>query len=289
MNVILKKIENSEAYLEFEIEAGVFDKGLEKAYRKVVKELDVPGFRKGTASRAVVEAQFGLQILLEDAMEMVVPDAYHAAIRELKLDTMGEPDIEVGYIVSGQPVTVKVNVAIRPEVILGQIDGLEVMVPEAKPVTDELKKQAVVAAALEQCDFAVPEYLVMEQATSMLDQFKKQLESQGGSIDMYLQLVGSNVENLKREIWKDAKNATRTSFMLDKLIEEKGFEISEEELDKGIEAFAIQIGMKTENAKQNLGPLVDQVVYKLKTEKAIQYLVDHAVIKIVKALERQVV
>lgn len=435
MNVKLDKIENSEAYLEFEIEADVFDKGLQKAYKKVVKNLDVPGFRKGTASRAVVEAHFGLKILLEDAMELVVPDAYHAAIKELNLNTMGEPDIEVGYVESGKPVTVKVIVPIRPEVILGQIEGLEVTVSEAKPVTDadidkylqdliaqnktviekndepaavgdtvtfdykgfvegtvfqgednfklllgsdtfipgfeeqligviqgdhidvklkfdeehpsktlagknavfnvtvkkveniqarklddqfarevanvnnleelrsearikllerssihssEQTKQAVVAAALDQCDCAVPEYLVMERATTMLDQFKQQLESQGGSIDMYLQLAGSNVENLKRDIWKDAKRSTRISFMLDKIIEEKGFEVSEEELDNGIEDFAIQIGMNTENAKQNLGPLVDQVIYKLKTEKAIQYMVDNAVIKIVKALDNRI-
>jgi trigger factor len=102
-------------------------------------------------------------------------------------------------------------------------------------------------------------------------------------------LAGSNVENLKKDIWKDAKISTRISFMLDKIVKEKGFEVSEEEIENGIKAFAMQIGMVPENAQQNLGPMVDQVIYNLKTEKAIQYLVDHAIIKIVKALENSTI
>lgn len=427
MTAVLEKIEKSEAFFEFEIDAKVFDKGLDKAYKKRVKTLDVPGFRKGTAPRKVVEANFGLEVLLEDAMEMVVPDAYYAAVKVLNLNTVGEPDIEVGHVVSGQPVKVKVMVPVAPEVILGRTEGLEVTVPPLNTVSDtdvdrflqkmvaenkivsakpdspavqgdtvtfdykgllggdvfesqenfkvvigadsfisgfeeqligakqgdnlevkisfaqdhpakplagktaqfmvkvkkvelvqprplndrfaqevaklsnleelclearkqlqemsklvmqENKKKAVVAAALAQCDFDVPEYLVIKQAGFMLEEFSNQLAGEGGSLDLYLQMTGSNKEILKSRMWQDAKIVVRSNFMLDKILKEKGFTITDKELNGAITQFATNFGMEVENAREKLGPMVDKIAYDLKIEKTIQYMVDHAAITI---------
>lgn len=169
----------------------------------------------------------------------IVPDAYYAAIKELKLNPIGEPDIEVGYVIKGEPVVVKAIVPLRPEVVLGSMEGLEISVPSADPVGEkdsrralETTRQAVLAAALDRCDFSVPESLVMERARFMLEQFSQQLISQGGSIELYLQMMNSNVDTLKMQIWKDAKQALRSEFLLDKSIAEKGFELSEEETIK---------------------------------------------------------
>ncbi|HBQ85595.1 MAG TPA: trigger factor [Syntrophomonas sp.] len=428
MSAKLEKIENSEAYFEFDITWETFDKGLQKAYKKVVKKLDIPGFRKGTAPRSVVEANFGLNVLLEEGMDFVVPDAYYAAVKELNLDTIGEPDIEVGYVVKNQPVNIKAVVPVKPEIVLGQIENLEVTVPPLNPVSekdverflqsmvhsnktiidkadepaaigdtvtidykgfmegtvfegeqnfkvliganafipgfeeqligarpgndleikikfaddhpanqlsgksavfkvnvkkvenikernlddqfaqevahlnsleelrsetkkslqqmaeqrfDENKKQAVINAALEQCDFTVPEYLIMEQATAMLQEFSQQLESQGGTIDLYLQMSGNNKETLKAQMWKNAKNFVRSHYMLDKILQEKNFEVSEEELNKGMEQFAINNKMDIDNnLKDRLGPMADSIAYELKIEKVIGYLVNHAKISI---------
>ena len=76
MDARLEKIENSEAYLEIEVDAETLEKGLEKAYRKVVKEVNNPCFRKGKVPREFLEAHFGKEILYEDAIELVIPDAY---------------------------------------------------------------------------------------------------------------------------------------------------------------------------------------------------------------------
>ncbi len=91
-------------------------------------------------------------------------------------------------------------------------------------------------------------------------------------------MINSTMDNLKREIWENAKNITKSNYILEKIIQEKGFEVSDAELTSGIETFAVNIGMDTKNAKKNLGPLVEKVLFDLKANKAIQYLLDHAVI-----------
>jgi len=137
MNETLEKVENSEAYLEFVIEAEKIEEGLEKSYKKNVKKYNVPGFREGNAPRAILEAKHGQEIFLEDALEFIVPDEYYAAIRELGLNTIGEPDIELGYVEKGKPVIVKVCVPVKPEVTLGKLEGLEIQVSMSKEVTNE--------------------------------------------------------------------------------------------------------------------------------------------------------
>jgi trigger factor len=88
----LEKIENSEAYIEITVDAEQFEAGLEKAYRKVVKQVTIPGFRKGRVPRELLEAHYGKEILYQDALEVIIPDAYGYAIEELAIDPIAQPD-----------------------------------------------------------------------------------------------------------------------------------------------------------------------------------------------------
>src|SRR5665648_205925 len=136
MNVTLEKVENSEAYFEIVIEAGKFEKGLEESYKKNVKNYNIPGFRDGSAPRTIIESKYGPEVLFQDAIDFVVPDEYYAAIKELELKTFGEPDIEVGYIIKGEPISVKVRVPVKPEFTLAKLEGLEIKLPKADEVTE---------------------------------------------------------------------------------------------------------------------------------------------------------
>lgn len=427
MDATLEKIENSEAFFNFSIEAEKFEKALEKSFKKNINNYEIPGFRRGKVTRAVLESKLGAEVLYQDALDFVVPEEYAATLQELELEPVGDPDIEVGYIEKGKPLSIKVCVPITPEVILGTIEGLEVKVPKKREVTDKdieryleelrsrnkkvmdkfdepaspgdtltidykctvedtayddvidykfmldlsnpilgfednllgakkgdslsienhfpanhslkqlagkkarfivtvkkveniqlrelddqfaqevgkvknleelrikakkelvemaslrstnILRQAIIKAMLEKCDVTVPEFLIMQRAKDMLDQFSKQLAAEGGDIDLYLQMTHKKPESFKKQMWEEAKNAVKTEFILDKIINEKGFEISEEELDKGAEVFASQIGMDKGNARKSLGPLVNKVLFELKAEKAIQYMIDHAQITI---------
>ena len=136
MEAKLEKIENSEAYIAFEVDAEKFEEGLEKAYRKVVKQVSIPGFRKGRVPRPLLEAHYGKEILYQDALEEIVPEAYEEALGQLDIKALAQPEIDIDEIEDGKPIKIQARVAVKPEFELGDLEGLEVSVPYFQ-VTDQ--------------------------------------------------------------------------------------------------------------------------------------------------------
>ncbi|CFX81965.1 Trigger factor [Syntrophomonas zehnderi OL-4] len=426
MSAKLEKIENSEAYLHIEVEAEVFEKGLQKAYKKVVKQVAIPGFRKGRVPRELLEAHFGKEILFEDALEYVVPDAYEKALEELNIDPIAQPEFDFEEIQDDNILKFNAKVAVKPDVKLGQLEGLEVNIPvfelkeedvdarleemsaryaqliekvdeaadngdtvnidfegfvdgEAFPggtaenyqlvlgsgtfipgfeeqivglkkgdstdvkvdfpqdyhaaelagqaavfkvtvnkveskqlraLDDEFAqevsqfetiaelredtrknlqqmletqknnflKEAVLDKALEGCEIEVPPAAVKMQINHMLTQFSDRLRMQGLSLEQYFQFTGRTLEEFNAEAEPEAEKTARSNFMLEKIMEEKGISVSEEEVEKHIAEIAESMGIEPEQAKQNLSGVMDEIEFGLKMDKAIQYLVDHAVV-----------
>jgi trigger factor len=426
MGAKLEKIENSEAYLEIEVDAETVEEGLEKAFRKVVKEVSIPGFRKGKIPREFLEAHFGKEILFEDALEFVIPGAYEQALEDLQVDPIAQPEFDIGEIKSGEVLQFKVKVAVKPEVILGQLEGLEVSVPvqksseadvdrrmeemrsryaqlvdkteapselsdtvtinfsgcvdgvpfeggtgedyqlelgsntfipgfeeqlvglkvgeskdvkvvfpedyhaedlagkdavfqttvnkiehkELRVLNDEfaqevsdfetieelrndvkenlvkaneyrqngVKKKEVLARAIEQCSIDIAPAVIEMQFQTILSQFEQRIGTQGISLEQYFQLTNSNLHEFKQDMLPEAERNAKTNFMLEKIVEEKGFELTDEEVDKQIEEMALQMGVDFDQAKQNLEGVIDKVRFNIKVDKAIQYLVDNAII-----------
>jgi len=426
MSAKLEKIENSEAYLHIEVEAEAFEEGLQKAYKKVVKQVNVPGFRKGRVPRELLEAHFGKEILFEDALEFVVPDAYEKALEELNIDPIAQPEFDIEEIEADNILKFNAKVAVKPEVKLGALEGLEVSIPrfelseedvdnrmsemssryaqlvekteEAADLGDtvsidfegfvdgeafaggagedyqlelgsqtfipgfeeqlvgvkmgetkdvevsfpetyhaedlagkaavfkvtvhkieskkpralddefaqevssfetiaELRedvkknmqlmqdnqkksylKEEVLTKAIEGCEIDVPAAVVKIQLNNMLRQFGDRLRMQGLSLEQYFQLTGSTPESFNEEMWPEGEKNARTNFMLEKIVEEKGIEISDEEIDKQIQDIAASMGVDADQARQNLAGVMDDVVFGLKMDKAVQYLIDNAVV-----------
>jgi trigger factor len=426
MSAKLEKIENSEAYLHIEVEAKAFEEGLQKAYKKVVKQVSIPGFRKGRVPRELLEAHFGREILFEDAIELVVPVAFEQALSELNIDPIAQPEFEIEEIEDDNILKFRAKVAVKPEVILGELEGLEVSIPifelseedvnqqmadmsshyalliekavEAAVMGDtvtidfeglidgedfpggsgddyqlelgshtfipgfeeqvvglkvgdtadvvvkfpdayhaeelagkaavfkvnvhkieskqprelddefaqevskfdtiaELKddvrknlqtamenrkksliREAVLSKALENCQIDVPGAVVKMQLEKMLQQFSEQLRMQGLSMEQYFQLTGRNVDRFNEEMYPEGEKNARTNFLLEKIMEEKGFDISDEELDNQINEIAVSMEVEPDQARQNLAGVMDDLAYRLKIEKAVDYLVDHAVV-----------
>ena len=136
MNSKLEKIENNQAVLEIKVSKEVFAEGIEKAYRKTRNKFNVPGFRKGKVPKNFIEKFYGEGVFFEDAINEVCPDAYDAAIEELKLVTVDRPDIDIVDISKEDGVVFKATVTVRPEVELGEYKGLKAEKKEF-PVTDE--------------------------------------------------------------------------------------------------------------------------------------------------------
>ncbi len=136
MRASVAKIEGNCVQLEVEVEAQQLDAALDKAYKKLVKKYTVPGFRKGKAPRRLLENFIGKEALLDEALDMVVPDAYMAALKETAVEPIDRPQVELVQLEEGLPLVFKATVEVKPEVELGQYTGL-VLKAKAVQVTDE--------------------------------------------------------------------------------------------------------------------------------------------------------
>ena len=127
--------EKSTIKLEFSIEKDVFEKAIDKVYRKQVKKINVPGFRAGKAPRAIIEKMYGAGVFYEDAIDSLLPDAYAEALKEAGIDPVGQPEIDIASI-DENGVVITAIVPVKPECKLEGYKGLEI-VKAVEPVTDE--------------------------------------------------------------------------------------------------------------------------------------------------------
>ncbi len=121
-----ERLEDNKIKLEIEVSEEEFEEALKKAYSKVVKEVNLPGFRKGKVPRKVLESRFGPEILYQDAADYILPQAYRSAIEEENIEPINEPEIEVQQIEKGKPFIFTAVVEVKPEVKLGAYRGVEV-------------------------------------------------------------------------------------------------------------------------------------------------------------------
>jgi len=423
----LEKIESGEAYIEIVVDAERLEEGLQVAYRKVVKQVSIPGFRKGRVPRELLEAHFGKEILYQDALEAVIPDAYEFALAELDIAPIAQPDFDFSTMEemeAGQPFTFNAKVAVKPDFILPDLTGLEISTPvfqvkeedvtkrledmqnrysqlmekteepatlgdnveidfegfvdgvafpggkgenyplelgsgafipgfedqvvglkvgdeadvkvtfpetyhaedlagkeavfkvkvnkiethQLRPLNDEFAqevssfdtldelkedinsslaqmienqkkdylRQQVLDKAMERADIPVPDSVVKAQLEVMLEQMAQRLRAQGLSLEMYFQYTQSNVEEFNQEMWPEAYRIAKVNFLLERLIEDQGITVSEEEIDQKIEEASTGLGVDPEKVKETLNNMRDSMAYGLKTDKAVVYLLDNA-------------
>ncbi len=120
-----EKMEDNKIKLEVEVAAPDVDTALAKAYRKVVKKVNLPGFRKGKVPRRILESRFGPEVLHEEALEELVPPAYEEALKEADIDPINQPEFELVQVEEGQPLLFNAIVEVIPEAELGQYKGLD--------------------------------------------------------------------------------------------------------------------------------------------------------------------
>lgn len=126
MSVKWEKTGKTSGELTFEISQEEVKKGLDQAFKRVKKNLRVPGFRKGHVSRVVFDQFYGEEALYEDALNIVLPEAYAAAVKEAGIDPVGQPQITPVSMDKNKPWKMKATVSVKPEVKLGDYKGIEV-------------------------------------------------------------------------------------------------------------------------------------------------------------------
>jgi trigger factor len=141
MKVSSEKTADSQVILTFEAEPQEVQQSLERAYRKMAQRVAIPGFRKGKAPRSLLEQYLGHNALLEEAAQLLIPEATGKAIQEQQLDMIHEPSVELDSL---EPVRWRATVPLRPTVDLGQykdirMERLAIEVTEEQ-ITQELEE-----------------------------------------------------------------------------------------------------------------------------------------------------
>ena len=135
MSLIKKELtEKSGFVMEFSVSKEVYDKAENEAYKKNVKSINVPGFRKGKAPKAVIEKYYGKGVFFEDAINACIPEAFEAAVKEAELDVVGAPKFDI--VSTDGDIVLKAEGFVKPEVTIDGYKGLEVT-KTVEEVTDE--------------------------------------------------------------------------------------------------------------------------------------------------------
>ena len=136
MSLQVEKMEKNMAKLTIEVSAEDVEKAMQSAYQKAKGRISIPGFRKGKAPRKMIEQMYGKGIFLEDAVNALIPEHYSKALGECELEIVSQPKIDLVQTEPGKALIFTAEVAVKPEVTLGEYKGVEVPKSEIE-VTDE--------------------------------------------------------------------------------------------------------------------------------------------------------
>ncbi|PZD94095.1 trigger factor [Paenibacillus sambharensis] len=141
MKATWETIEKNQGVLNVEVDADQVTEALDKAFKKVSQKVNVPGFRKGKVPRGIFEARFGVESLYQDAIDILLPDVYSAAVQETGIQPVDRPEIDVEQFGKGQTFIFKAKVTVKPEVKLGEYKGLEVPAVSTEVTEEELNAE----------------------------------------------------------------------------------------------------------------------------------------------------
>ena len=141
MSLQVEKLEKNMAKLTIEVSAEEFEKAMNGAYQKQKSKINMPGFRKGKAPRAMIEKMYGAGIFYEEAANAIIPEAYAKAAEESGLEIVSQPDIDIVQIEKGKAFIFTAEVAVKPEVTLGEYKGVQVPKKSVEVTEEEVNDE----------------------------------------------------------------------------------------------------------------------------------------------------
>jgi trigger factor len=193
MSVKFEKLEGNQGVLTVEVDAEKVGQSLDAAFKKVVQQVNVPGFRKGKMPRALFEQRFGVEALYQDAIDLMLPEAYTSAIEEAGIDPVDRPEIDVEQIEKGKAFIFTAKVTVKPEVTLGEYKGLEVEKFDTV-VTDEDVEAEITTLQERQAELVVKEDGKAENGDTVVMDFEGFVDDvafEGGKAENYSLELGS--------------------------------------------------------------------------------------------------
>ncbi|MFD1203972.1 MULTISPECIES: trigger factor [Sporosarcina] len=141
MSVKWEKEEGNKGILTVTVPAEKVDAALDEAFKKVVKQVQAPGFRKGKMPRKMFERMYGVEALYNDALDIILPEVYSNALDEAEVEPIAQPEIDVEQMEKGKELIFKAHIQLKPEVKLGDYKGLEVKRQETEVTDEEIEEQ----------------------------------------------------------------------------------------------------------------------------------------------------
>ncbi|HEB5000217.1 TPA: trigger factor [Clostridioides difficile] len=194
MKAELIKKEGNKVTLKITVDNNKFEATVNKAYNKSRNKYNIPGFRKGKAPRIVIETQYGKGIFYNDAIEILFPEVYPEAIKELDIDPIDNPDLDIEEISKDNGLVMVLNVEVKPEFELGNYKGIEIAKVE-NTVSDEnvdakLQEMVEKNARL----VSVEDKALEDGDTAIIDfeGFENGVAFDGGKGENYNLVIGSN-------------------------------------------------------------------------------------------------
>ena len=186
--------EDKRMYLEIEIDSAQFEEAMERSYKKNVKQINIPGFRKGKAPRRIIEKYYTEAIFYDDAINFAVPGAYDKAVEESGIEPVEMPEIDIVKLEKGENFVFSALVTVRPEVTLGEYKGLtapkDVNTASDEEVEAEIKKLQENAASIE--TVTEGEIAMGDKVDLDFEGFVDEVAFEGGKGEHYSLVLGSN-------------------------------------------------------------------------------------------------
>jgi trigger factor len=137
----VEPLEGNKVKLSVEVDEGEFDRALDAAFRKIAREVRIPGFRPGKAPRRLLEARLGADAARQEALRDALPSYYERALKDNDVDAIAPPDIDITAGAESGPVAFDAVVEVRPQVSVGGYGGLQVTIPNPEVTDDEIDRQ----------------------------------------------------------------------------------------------------------------------------------------------------
>jgi len=283
MKTIVQKLIDSQIELNIEVPMEEFKSFIDKAVLNLGQEIEVEGFRKGKAPKEMIEKQLGQGRILQEASQDCVRENYLKAVREQKLEPLGQPEIEIIKMAKGDSFEFKAKIAVLPEIklpdykkIASQVKKNEVKVTEEEierlrqekeRVEKEKLRSEILEKISEKSQLEIPAVLIESEKQRMLESVKQQVpQVLGTSFEDYLQKMQKTEEEMIDSFREEAQKRVKNSLVLREIERQENIEVPEKELQLEMDKIAkVNPGLDQSRLKEYTESVI-------KNEKTLEFL-----------------
>jgi len=283
MNHSIQKLAQSRLEIKFEVSVEEFQIFVEKAILKLGENIEIEGFRKGKAPRAMIEKMLGQETIFKEASQECVRENYLKVVKDEGIEPLGQPEISVLKLAPNNPFEFKAVAAVLPEIIIGDYREIasKIKKQEVKVTAEEIEKlkqekermakeklrQEILDKIASGSQMAIPEVLIDSEKNSMLATIKEQvLQMLGIGFEEYLKKINKTEKEILDSFLPEAERRIKNSLILREIQRREKFAISEKELADHLQAIA------KANPKLDQGQLKDYTESVIKNEKTFTLL-----------------